>query len=69
MYHAPNHNMAKSRNSDRDDSRSDESNADSRDSSEATSDEPVNLSQLRNGVLHNPPQASERQDSDSTTEE
>ncbi|SMC00583.1 hypothetical protein SAMN00120144_4126 [Hymenobacter roseosalivarius DSM 11622] len=61
--------MAKSQNSSKGVPTPDESNPDASGSTDSTSDEPVNLSMLEGGVLHNPPQATQSQESGPTDDE
>ncbi|QIL77672.1 hypothetical protein [Hymenobacter sp. HDW8] len=59
--------MAKTRIPSKDDSAPEESNPDAPTSTSRPSDEPVDLSTLDSGVLHNPPQAT--QSGSGTTDE
>lgn len=61
--------MSKSRTTGKGNSAPDESNPDSSRPTDSTSDEPVNLSTLEGGVLHNPPQAKQSQESSTIDEE
>ncbi|MBC6607592.1 hypothetical protein H8B13_12255 [Hymenobacter sp. BT188] len=61
--------MSKSRTTSTSDSAPEESTPDPSRPTDSTSDEPVNLSTLDGGVLHNPPQATQSQESSTIDEE
>ncbi|GAB2476886.1 hypothetical protein GCM10011375_20900 [Hymenobacter qilianensis] len=61
--------MSKSRTTGKGDSAPDESNPDAPTPIGSNPDEPVDLSTLEGGVLHNPPQAKQSQESSTIDEE
>jgi hypothetical protein len=61
--------MAKTRIPSKGDSTPEESNPDDPTSTSGPSDDPVNLSELQGGVLHNPPQAMQSQEASTIDEE